>query len=323
MKKVFSQCWMCAVCVLLLVPSRANGEPQKPYSTLVTFGTSLSDSGNAFALTNTVATPPDYSLDALLIPSAPYARGGHHLTNGATWVEDLAKSLKLTANAHPAFRSSSPGAMNFAVGGARAVDDGVNMNLNLQVSAFLQQVGGVAPSDGLYVIEMGSNDVRDALAAIAAGGDGGAVLMAALASIAHQVQILYAAGARNFLIWNVANVGQTPAARILDVQFPGSAQLATQLTLMFNAGLATTFVQLSAALPGIHIVPFDAFGLFNDVATHPTAYGLTNVVSACLTPNVPPFSCADPDEFLFWDGVHPTEAVHAIIAEEAGLALSQ
>src|SRR5580765_2452239 len=95
MKKVFSQCWMCAVCVLLLVPSRANGEPQKPYSTLVTFGTSLSDSGNAFALTNTVATPPDYSLDALLIPSAPYARGGHHLTNGATWVEDLAKSLKL------------------------------------------------------------------------------------------------------------------------------------------------------------------------------------------------------------------------------------
>jgi hypothetical protein len=32
---------------------------------------------------------------------------------------------------------------------------------------FLQRFDGIAPADGLYVIEMGSNDIRDALVAFA------------------------------------------------------------------------------------------------------------------------------------------------------------
>ena len=44
-----------------------------------------------------------------------------------------------------------------AVGAARAREDGKNMNLPAQVDAFLQQHGGVAAPDGLYVIEMGGN----------------------------------------------------------------------------------------------------------------------------------------------------------------------
>ena len=40
-----------------------------------------------------------------------------------------------------------------------------------------------------------------------------------------------------------------------------------------------------------------------------------------MTPGIAPFTCQRPDEFLFWDGIHPTKAVHAIIANEAvGLA---
>ena len=60
-----------------------------PSSAIVVFGTSLSDSGNAFALRG-ANTPPDYLVNPLLIPDAPYARGGPHFTNGATWVEQLA-----------------------------------------------------------------------------------------------------------------------------------------------------------------------------------------------------------------------------------------
>ena len=37
------------------------------------------------------------------------------------------------------------------------------------------------------------------------------------------------------------------------------------------------------------------------------AFGLTNVTSACVSPEVAPFSCSQPDEFLFWDGIHPDE----------------
>ena len=58
-------------------------------------GDSLSDPGNAFALTGEQSVPPYDTLDPFLVPSAPYARGGHHLSNGATWVEQLGKTLKV------------------------------------------------------------------------------------------------------------------------------------------------------------------------------------------------------------------------------------
>jgi phospholipase/lecithinase/hemolysin len=50
---------------------------------------------------------------------------------------------------------------------------------------------------------------------------------------------------------------------------------------------------------------------------------LSNVTTACITPNVAPFACQNPDEFLFWDGIHPTSAVHAIIADKAANTLTR
>jgi outer membrane lipase/esterase len=38
-------------------------------------------------------------------------------------------------------------------------------------------------------------------------------------------------------------------------------------------------------------------------------------------PSSPPFRCAQPDRWFFWDGIHPTRAGHAIIAILAGKTL--
>ena len=46
-------------------------------------------------------------------------------------------------------------------------------------------------------------------------------------------------------------------------------------------------------------------------------------LTGTLTPNEPPFACKKPDEFLFWDGIHPTKSGHAILAEEAARLLLQ
>ena len=293
-----------------------------PFARIVVFGTSLSDPGNAFALWGGTNTPPDYLLDPFLVPSAPYARGGHHFSNGATWIEQFARSVGLAGSVKPAFRASDTEARNYAVGAARAYEDGINLNLPAQVDAFLQQSGGVAPSDGLYIIEMGGNDIRDALVAFAGGGNGGPILHAANVSIANSIGALYVAGARNFLVWRTPNVALTPAIRTLDRVNPGAAQLATQLTQGFNAGLDGVVAQLSG-LPGIGIVRLDVYRMLNDLVAHPAAFGLTDVTTACITPNIPPFKCERPDEFLFWDGIHPSKAVHAITAQEAASALAR
>ena len=317
-----SRSWAFALCLVLVAgtPGRAHAQASRPG--LVVFGTSLSDPGNAFALAKIQATPPDFSLDQLLVPSAPYAKGGHHLSNGATWVEQLGLLLGLEASVRPAFQVGNSRATNFAIAGAHARNDGLNPTLPFEVSAFLQQAGGIAPSDALYIIEMGSNDVRDAVEAIAGGGDGAAIIGQALTSIASQIGVLYGAGARNFLVLNVPNIGLTPALQIANSQSPGAAQLATFVTQVFNANLTATLGQV-AALPGIHIVPFDLYALINQIVATPAAFGLTNVASACLTPFVPPYSCQSPDEYLFWDGVHPTKAAHGIIAESVADFLSQ
>jgi phospholipase/lecithinase/hemolysin len=303
-------CLAIAVAFLLSTPARAAAQE---YSEVVVFGDSLSDSGNAFALRGAANLPPDYGLDPLLIPGAPYARGGHHFQNGATWIEQLARSLGVSGSARPAFQSSGAVARNFAVGGARAREDGINVNLPAQVAAYLERTGGTASPTALYVIAVGSNDVRDALVAFSRGQDAGAILTAALGSIAQTITSLSAAGARTFLVWNVTDIGLTPALRMAG---PAAAQGATSLSFAFNAPLAATLGQITRALPIVRIVSFDAFGLLRSIVADPAAYGMSNVTAACVTPNEPPFACDQPDEFLFWDGIHPTRATHAIVAQQ-------
>src|SRR5688500_1159682 len=197
-------------CFALVLSAPGWAEAQSRFSGIVVFGTSLSDPGNAFVLNGDAGTPPDFTLNAMLIPSAPYARGGHHFSNGATWVEQFARSVGLGDSVKAALGTSDAGVTNFAVGAARAYNDGINFNLTRQVNTFLERSGGVAPAQALYVIEMGGNDIRDAFVLYSAGGNGGLILGAALQSIAANMQRLYAAGARDFLVWSAPNVALTP-----------------------------------------------------------------------------------------------------------------
>ena len=309
-----------ALAVFAFATATVRTTAQGPFASIVAFGTSLSDSGNAFALRGGTNTAPDYLLDPLLVPSAPYARGGHHFSNGATWIEQFARAQGLAGSVRPAYQDAGAGT-NYAVGAARAYEDGLNVNLSAQVDAFLGQVGGVAASDALYTIEFGGNDIRDALLAYPTGH--GAILQGANLSIFNNIMRLYAAGARTFIVWRAPNVGLTPAIRRLDTISPGAAQLAKGLTQGFNAGLDGVVAQLSALLPGIRIVRLDAFGLLQNIVSAPDAFGLTDVTAACVTPGIAPFTCERPDEFLFWDGIHPSNAAHAIIANEAALALAR
>jgi len=309
--------WALPACLAFVLAAPALGAASE-YSGIVVFGTSLSDPGNDFVLRGGINHPPEYLLDALLVPGAPYARGGHHLSNGAPWIVQLARPLGLAGSVQAAYRGSSAEATNYAVDRARARNDGVNVNLNDQVIRFLQDVAGVAPPDRLYVLEIGSNDVFDA---IRAGGDV-SILQEALTSVSARLQELYAAGARRFLIADVPDVALTPAIRRAAQAQPEVSILASFLVQSFNTNLDAVVQQLRL-LQGTEVARLEIYEKLYEIVADPEQFGLTNVTEACVMPDIPPYACRNPDEYLFWDGAHPTKAGHALFAQAALSALLQ
>src|SRR5438270_1787817 len=99
---------LCAL--VLLVPAWAGADEReggfRPFDRIVVFGTSLSDPGNAFALTGRNLRPQDVRFDEFLIPAFPYAEGGNHFSNGPTWIEQLARTIGLAASVRPAYVAS-------------------------------------------------------------------------------------------------------------------------------------------------------------------------------------------------------------------------
>lgn len=306
----------------------------KKFDEIVVFGASLSDAGNAFILlsnpsafgfdaTCSLGTPanvPPYDkLDDFLVPDGSYAKGGHHETNGATWIEQFAQGKGLSGNTRPALRNAGTKARNYAVGGARALDYPCRFNLSDQLETYLGDFP-VTSSKALVVIEMGGNDVRDALIT-----QDPALIGAALTDIGTAIQTLYFHGARNFLLVNVPAIGATPAVKIIDDQLAGGSgaiiDVANSLAAGFDGGLADLQQYLNANLSGVDIRTLDLYGLLNEIIADPPAFGIVNTTDACVTPNVAPYKCKKPNTYLFWDGIHASKVVHDIMAQRAAEVL--
>ena len=331
----------------MLLPAWATA--QTTFNGIVTFGDSVSDSGNKYAITGFSNTPPYDLLDNFLVPEGPYTRGGLHHSNGATWIEQLAKPLGLGGDVRPALRSAGR-AMNYAYGGARARNALVSPNKHLpqQVTDYLADVNLNPPADALYVIFIGSIDVADAVRALQVDPTGATsvgIVTDAVVAVRDSIVALYnvpgvLGGARKFLIVNAPDLGLTPAFNP-PLNIPAAAGYGTCFSLLYNLGTLSGSLPPSCAfpsgipglkdvldgleltLPGINFVRLDAFTAFHEIVAYPAQFGLKNVTDACVMPDQPPFNCKRPDEYLFWDGIHPTKAVHAILADKAAQALTQ
>lgn len=296
----------------LAIAALLTGTPAQaaPYDSLFIFGDSLSDAGNnAFAIG---ADPLQGITGNSYIPSQPYASGQY--TNGNVWATTFANSLGLGAYAAPALL----GGGNFAFGGARTGMDGAPPfnfppSLKTQASMFLGRPGGGAPGSALYVVAGGGNDARDTLtsagAAIAASdlllanSIIGAAAMQYAADTEWIVHSLRNAGARSIVVWNTPNLGLVPA---VTAGGPGASFLGSLVASSMNAALGAAMADET----GVTI--FDDYGLLTEAVANPGAFGLTNVSDACG--NV--FAGCDPATSMFWDGIHPTSAGHALLAHE-------
>ena len=314
---------LSAFCALAFQPLVARAELLE-ISDMFVFGDSLSDGGNSGLLTQAAA--------GVVFPPSPYAGGRY--TNGPTAVERLWNLYNTDGGLLP----SLGGGTNFAIGGSTtglesfneitsSVPDALHPVFAERSAAWqLDQFQAHAASNpfdpvtSLFVVWLFPNDVFYAnstgmLPGVVPGAPGGAnVVENGIANILTTIQILAAAGAQHFLVPNMANLADTPA-------FAGDplAEALSQLTTEFNTNLATQLAVLDVILAA-EITLFDNDAAFQRLLADPAAFGITNTTEPCV--NIAANTvCANPDEYLFWDGVHPTARAHEILAREMRRAL--
>ena len=280
-----------------MLPMRASAAI---FSQAFVFGDSGVDNGNFFAATNG-------------IPPEPYFEG--RISNGRVWVEYLAEDLGLNTT-------------NFAFAGATTGDSNTLNRflppdtspslafpgLSQQIGLFLGLSNFQADADALYIISAGGNDYL---------GAGIQDFTQPVNNLLNVVTNLASFGAKNFLIANLPNLGNTP-----DINNPNVSKGLNDLTGLHNSALSQRLQSLSDDQPNLNINLFDVNSLISQIQTNGTEFGFTNVTERCLQDSIESIldtgdftKCNNPDEYLFWDNIHATTRTNRLIADAALVTL--
>ncbi len=259
-------------------------DPINQINQLVVFGDSLSDNGNASIATLGLYPGPNY---------APGERtDGANTTPKTTgpfglWEEQLAAKTGLS-NPQPFLA----GGNNYAIA---AADTGSGISsVSNQLNFFAAAHPTGAPSNALYTVWAGANDIFDSMSPVTAADN-----------LDADIQKLHAGGAKYFLWLNLPPLGNTPFGYSNHLVNP-----LDQATNAFNAEWAVDLGKLQSQ--GIQVVGVNVDILFNQIAADPAAYGFTDIKNSAQG-----LAGVNPNDYLFWDDVHPTTAGNALVADLA------
>ena len=227
---------------------------------LIVFGDSLCDGGNAYALRGDAA-----------FPCPPHWRGRR--CDGPVWVEQLAERLGLPPLVH-----SLAGGTNHAYGGARSgaglspkglpnlLEQVAELALSMEPAG--QGVRRTPPDpEALVVLRAGANDYLDAPPSPAVGDAVNRHLLGAVERLAD-------AGLRRFLVPSELPWGFSP------IQLPGWGEAERRglntLIARQNAALQGALADL-AARRGLVVVQPDFQALFLAVRADPAGFGFTEI----------------------------------------------
>ena len=268
-----------AFAALFQLTNTAKTQNLSQISQIYVFGDSLSDPGNVFKASQ-----------GQVPPSPPYFQGRY--ADGLVWTEYLAQQLKINANAHT----------NFAYGGATTGNSQqIPFGLLTQINRY-QASNSKANTNALYIIWAGANDY------LGGGNDTNRPVENSVAAVKSLVQ----AGAKNILVVNLPDLGELPVTRNTQ-----RAKELSNLTQKHNSQLAAALKDLHQQLQSeSNIIYYDVNEIFNQVINHPAKFGFANVTDTCLNIERSQYIvCKNPDEYLFWDYIHPSTATHRLLAE--------
>lgn len=292
--------------LLLLFSGVLNAVPLK---NLVIFGDSLSDNGNLYHFLQ-----EHYPKNKPLPESPPYYQG--RFTNGPVWVERLAAALfPDKPEAH---------LRDYARGGASVINhrssERIYLALQTEVSDYLFEHSDRASEDSLFIIWIGANNYLHFY------GDPQKNLENVNKGIAYNLTRLVKAGAKHILVLNLPDLGKMPLAAVTE-----SEKELSHFTALHNRALAETITKLNRTFPKVQWISYDVNQLVNEILSSPAEYGFDNIKDTCNLSEVDKFSkksvlqvtartvssgTVDACQgYLFFDPVHPTAAMHQLMAD--------
>ena len=314
--------FLVAIASLSLFSVTVSAQALPAFSQVILFGDSLSDTGNVRARTNAKSS------GAVDYPSHTFNYDNGRFTNDnatdpashtyfGVWHEQLALTfLGLT----PA-KNSLGGGFNYAFGGARTTD---GTHQETAVSTPLGDVvitvddmgkqmddylgSHVIDLGALYIVWGGSNDFRT--------DDSAANVTATAARDTALVSRLAHAGAQYILVPNVVPLGVVPRYANDPVRIAALNADAIAYRSELDADL--TALESTLATQGLspRIYRADMWADTVRILSIGPRYGFTNITSSAQG------SSGNPDQYIFWDDVHPTTAGHYRLAQTAFNAMT-
>ncbi|MEP1442579.1 MAG: SGNH/GDSL hydrolase family protein, partial [Hyphomicrobiales bacterium] len=312
---------------------------------VITFGDSLSDNGNLFATTGAANAFPGSSrfVNPGGLTWIEQLLGGTPDATGANAVSPQNSPVQGTGVA---------GDVNVAFGGAFAGSGGLAAGIPgvTEQQGIFAASGGTIDANDTVTYWAGANNffaglptVTDAAGAAALGQSVGALAVNDITQLATGAAV--AGGGPGQLVYlNLPNLASLPstslgaqqaaagaAAQVAaaggDAAAQATASAQTQAAVLgaaefatqnYNTTLEVGIAQLAAVDTNTDFVLIDVAAVFEEVVANPEAFGFTNATAGCVFDA----ACAAADfetqnQFLFSDGVHPTNAGHALIAELA------
>jgi phospholipase/lecithinase/hemolysin len=291
------------------------GQSTPAFTRVVVFGDSISDTGNVRARTNAKSSGTiDY-------PSHTFNYDNGRFTNDTdtdpashtylgVWHEQLARTFL----GLPAATNSLGGStgLNYAFGGATTMDgtheeveETPVADISITVDDMGKQMddylaGHTVDAAALYIVWGGSNDIRN--------DDTSANVTATVGRVDALVSRLANAGAKYIMVPNVVPLGDIP-------RYAGTPKGATanQASAEYRKELALSLDALQSTLASQGLTPtiyrVDEWADAVRVYSNGPRFGFTNITEPSQDK-----SSANPDQYIFWDDVHPTTAGHFRLA---------
>ncbi|XP_055831048.1 GDSL esterase/lipase At1g29670-like [Solanum dulcamara] len=312
------------------------------------FGSSLVDNGNNNLLVKSLAKANylPYGVDFPLL--GPTGR----FTNGKSVIDLLGEHLKIpiyipTFNDPSTKGSKIIHGVNFASGGSGILDDtgvvaGEVISLNEQIRSFenvtlpeleeqLSCKSKESLKNYLFVVGSGGNDYSlNYFLGLATKNITIQDFTANLTiTLSHQLKRLYDMGARKFVLMALYPNGCSPMARARNPNVTGCIQSLNDAALLFNTNLRSLVDSLRLQIPGSTLVFVNAYKIIMDILQNPTPIGFSDTKNPCCEVatieeggtgtlckkggNV----CPERNANVYFDGLHPTEAVNIMLANKA------